>query len=86
MLAAVSGFFMFLHLNRYRIVVTIPQRVLILDAGPDSLRTARGVAAELPRSTRLGPASGLWHVIPAAGRTSGSTALFNDIRAADAAA
>ena len=41
-LAAVSGFFMFLHLNRYRIIVIIPQRVLILDAGPDSLRTARG--------------------------------------------
>ena len=75
-LAAVSGFFMFLHLNRYRIIVIIPQRVLILDAGPDSMRTARGVAAELPRSTRLGPASGLWHVIPAAGRTSGSTAAF----------
>jgi hypothetical protein len=75
-LAAVSGFFMFLHLNRYRIIVIIPQRVLILDAGPDSMRTARGVAAGLPRSTRLGPASGLWHVISAAGRTSGSTAAF----------
>ena len=75
-LAAVSGFFMFLHLNRYRIIVIIPQRVLILDAGPDSMRTARGVAAGLPRSTRLGPPSGLWHVIPAAGRTSGSTAAF----------
>ena len=74
-LAAVSGFFMFLHLNRYRIIVIIPQRVLILDAGPDSMRTARGVAAELPRSTRLGLASGLWHVIQAAGRTSGSTAF-----------
>ena len=75
-LAAISGFFMFLHLNRYRIIVIIPQRVLILDAGPDSMRTARGVAAGLPRSTRLGPPSGLWHVIPAAGRTSGSTAAF----------
>jgi hypothetical protein len=47
--------------------------VLILDAGRDSMRTARGVVAELPRSTRLGPASGLWHVIPAVGRTSGYT-------------
>jgi hypothetical protein len=45
LLAAVSGFFMFLRLNRYRILVITPQRVLILDAGRDSMRTAHGVVA-----------------------------------------
>jgi hypothetical protein len=87
LLAAVSGFFMFLHLNRYRILVITPQRVLILDAGRDSMRIARGVVAELPRSTRLGPASGLWHVIPAAGENLRvHRRFFNDIQTADAAA
>ena len=66
LVAEVSGVFNLLTLNRYRIVVITPQRVLILDAGGDSMTTARGVVAQLPRSTRLGPPSGLWHVIPAA--------------------
>ena len=32
---------MFLNLNRYRIVVVTSQRVLVLDAGKASMRTAR---------------------------------------------
>jgi hypothetical protein len=84
LLAAVSGFFMFLRLNRYRIVAVTSQRVLILDAGWASMKTARGVVAELPRSTRLGPASGLWHVIPAAGENLRvHRRFFKDIEAAD---
>jgi hypothetical protein len=67
LVAAVSGVFLFLGLNHYRIVAVTPQRVLILDAGRASMKTARGVVAELPRSTQLGPPTGLWHVIPAAG-------------------
>ena len=52
LVAEVGGVFKLLGLNRYRIVVITPQRVLILDAGGDSMTTARGVVAELPRSTR----------------------------------
>ena len=48
LLAAVSGFFMFLRLNRYRIVAVTPQRVLILDAGRASMTDSLRVAAELP--------------------------------------
>jgi hypothetical protein len=58
------GHLVFLGLNRYRIFVVTPARVLVLDAGKVSMKKARGVVAELPRSTRLGPGSGLWHVIP----------------------
>jgi hypothetical protein len=29
------------------------------------MKTARGVVTELPRSTRLGPGSGVWHQVPA---------------------
>jgi hypothetical protein len=84
LLAAVTGVFMFLGLNRYRIVVVTSQRVLILDAGRASMKTARGVVAELPRSTRLGPPSGLWHVIPAAGENLRvHRRFFRDIETAD---
>jgi hypothetical protein len=84
LLAAVTGVFMFLGLNRYRIVVITSQRVLILDAGRASMKTARGVVAELPRSTRLGPPSGLWHVIPAAGENLRvHRRFFPDIETAD---
>ena len=84
LLATVSGFFLFLHLNRYRIVAVTSQRVLILDAGRESMKAARGVVAELPRSTRLGPPSGLWHVIPAAGENLRvHRRFFKDIDAAD---
>jgi len=84
--AALSGIFVFLGLNRYRILVATPKRILILDAGKTGMTKARGVVAELPRSTRLGPASGVWHVIPV-----GSEKLrvhrrfFKDIETADAA-
>src|ERR1022692_636925 len=86
LLAAVTGVFMFLGLNRYRIVVVTSQRVLILDAGRASMKTACGVVAELPRSTRLGPPSGLWHVIPAAGENLRvHRRFFRDMEPADPA-
>lgn len=86
-LAALGGIFIFLGLNRYRMLVVTPQRILILDTGKASMKKARGVVAELPRSTRLGPASGVWHVIPANGENLRvHRRFFKDIEAADAAA
>ena len=64
-LAALTGFFVFLSLNRYRILVVTPARIVVLDAGKTGMKKARGVVGELPRSTRLGPGTGLWHRIPA---------------------
>jgi hypothetical protein len=87
LLAAVTGVFMFLNLNRYRIVVVTSQRVLVLDAGRASMKTAHGLVAELPRRTMLGPPSGLWHVIPAAGENLHvHRRFFKDIETADTAA
>ncbi len=86
-LAALTGVFVFLGLNKYRIVVATPQRILVLDAGRASMKKARGVVAELPRSTRLGPASGVWHKIPASGETLRvHRRFFKDIETADAQA
>ena len=86
-LAALTGIFVFLGLNRYRIFVVTPARVLVLDAGKVSMKKARGVVAELPRSTRLGPASGLWHMIPVNDEKLRVHRRFHkDIQTADAAA
>jgi hypothetical protein len=64
-LAALTGIFVFLHLNRYRILAVTPTRIMVLDAGRSSMKKARGVVMELPRSTRLGPGTGMWHQVPA---------------------
>jgi hypothetical protein len=86
-LAILTGVFVFLGLNHYRMFVVTPQRVLVLDTGKVSMKKARGVVAELPRSTRLGPASGLWHVIPVNSEKLRVHRRFHkDIQTADAAA
>jgi hypothetical protein len=63
--AALTGIFVFLGLNHYRILAVTPTRIVVLDAGKTSIKKARGVVTELPRSTRLGPGTGMWHQIPA---------------------
>jgi hypothetical protein len=85
-LAALTGFLVFLSLNRYRIIAVTPARIVVLDAGKVSMKRARGVVTELPRSTRLGPGSGLWQRIPAGGETLRvHRRFFKDLDAADAA-
>src|ERR1700683_3956414 len=58
-MAELTVIFVFLNFNRYRIFVVTPGRILVLDAGKTSTKKARGVVAELPRSTRLGPGPGM---------------------------
>jgi hypothetical protein len=84
LLAGLTGVFVFLSLNRYRILAVTPNRIVVLDAGKTSMKKARGVVMELPRSTRLGPPSGVWHQIPA-GREKLRVhrRFYKDIQAAD---
>ena len=87
LLAGLTGVFVFLGLNHYRILAVTPNRILVLDAGKVSMAKARGVVLELPRSTRLGPATGLWHQIPAGSETLRvHRRFFSDIETADALA
>jgi hypothetical protein len=84
--AALTGVFVFLGLNHYRIVAVTPARIVVLDAGKVSMKKARGVVTELPRSTQLGPATGLWHRIPAGQETLRvHRRFFKELRAADGA-
>jgi hypothetical protein len=73
-------------INRYRMVVVTDQRILVLDTGKWNTTKARGIVAELPRSTRLGPATGLWYPIDTgAGKLRVHRRFFKDIAAADGA-
>jgi hypothetical protein len=86
-LAALTGVFVFLGLNRYRIIAVTTDRIVVLDTGKVSMKTARGVVTELPRSTRLGPGTGMWHQIPVGEETLRvHRRFFKDIETADAAA
>ena len=86
-LAALTGIFVFLGFNRYRILAVTPTRIVVLDAGKTSMKKARGVVMELPRSTRLGPGTGLWHQIPAGSETLRvHRRFFKDIDTADSVA
>jgi hypothetical protein len=86
-LAALTGVFAFLGFNRYRILVVTPGRILALDAGKSSMKKARGIVMELPRTTLLGPGAGLWHRIPAGQENLRvHRRFFKDIENADAAA
>ena len=83
--AGLAGIFVFLGLNRYRIFAVTPARIVVLDAGKTSMKTARGVVTVLPRSTRLGPATGMWHKIPVGSETLRvHRRFFKDIETADA--
>jgi hypothetical protein len=85
-IAALGGILFFLGLNRYRILVATPERILVLDAGIWSMKKARGVVIELPRATRLGPGSGLWHVVAVVkgDKLRVHRRFFKDLAAADA--
>jgi hypothetical protein len=85
--AILGGVLFFLGLNRYRMIVVTPARILLLDTGVWGMTKAKGVVAEWPRTTRLGPTSGaLWHVIPVGDKKLRiHRRFFKDIAAADAA-
>ena len=73
-LAALTGIFRLPPFNRYRILAVTPTRIVVLDAGRSSMKKARGVVTELPRSTRLGPGRECGTRSPRARRSSGCTA------------
>jgi hypothetical protein len=86
-LAALTGIFVFLGFNHYRILAVTPNRIVVLDAGKARMSTARGVVMELPRATRLGPGTGMWHKIPAGDQTLRvHRRFYKDIETADSVA
>jgi hypothetical protein len=84
MLFPLVGWIIMLIINKYRIFAVTNQRILVLDAGKLSMKKARGAVDELPRATRLGPASGIWHKIETGSETLRvHRRFFKDIATAD---
>lgn len=85
--AAFAGVLFFLPLNRYRVLAVTDRRIVVLDAGKFSFKKARAFVMELPRSTRLGPGSGIWHQVPAGAETLRvHRRFFKDMDTADSVA
>ena len=50
-----------LFTNAYRVVVVTDRRILVCRSGRLVSSSVKEVLRELPRSTRIGPATGCWH-------------------------
>lgn len=73
--------------NSYRVVVVTDRRVLVCRSGRFRTTPVIEVLRELPRNTRIGPASGLWWRCETLGdRLFVHKRFHKDIDAADAAA
>jgi hypothetical protein len=82
------GLLPFLLANHYRCVVATDRRLLVLDSGRLASTSPRSIVRALPRSTRIGPPTGmLWYVTGNLGETLHiAKRFFKDIASADAAA
>ena len=58
-LGALGGILL-IFFNRYRPVVVTDRRIVITDAGRWAQSKPKTIVASVPRSTQIGPPSGLW--------------------------
>jgi hypothetical protein len=58
---ALLTYWLIIFKNAYRVVVVTDRRILVCHSGRLSMTKVKDVVRELPRSTQIGPASGLWH-------------------------
>jgi hypothetical protein len=72
--------------NTYRVVVVTDRRILVCRSGRLTMTPVHEVLRELPRSTRIGPPSGLWWRCATLGERLYIHKRFHkDVNAADAA-
>lgn len=70
--------------NSYRVVVVTDRRILVCRSGRLTMTPVKAVLAEYSRSTRIGPASGLWYKCETLGERMYVHKRFHkDIAAAD---
>jgi hypothetical protein len=83
----ILGYVIFFAVNKYRCVVVTDQRIVVFDSGKISTASPKAIVAEVPRSTRLGPPSGLWHTVSLGGEDLKVHKRFHkDIQQADSLA
>jgi hypothetical protein len=84
---AIISYWIIIAKNAYRIIVVTDRRILLCTTGRLTVTPVKAVLREYPRSTRLGPPSGLWHTTEALGEKLWIHKRFaKDIEAADSAA
>ena len=73
--------------NAYRVVIATDRRILVCQTGRMSMTPVKAVLHEFPRSTRIGPAGGLWYKCETLGEPLYIAKRFHkDVEAADALA
>jgi hypothetical protein len=83
---ALISYWIIVFKNAYRVVVVTDRRILVCNSGRISMTPVKGILRELPRATKIGPASGLWYKTEALGeRLYIGKRFHKDIAAADAA-
>jgi hypothetical protein len=83
---ALISYWIIIFKNAYRVVVVTDRRILVCSSGRVTMTPVKEVLRELPRATRIGPASGLWYKTEALGeRLYVNKRFHKDIAAADAA-
>jgi hypothetical protein len=83
---AIISFWIIIAKDAYRIIVVTDRRILLCKTGRMTVTPVKSVIREYPRSTKLGPASGLWHTTEALGEKLWiHKRYFKDIETADSA-
>ena len=83
---ALISYWIIIIKNSYRVIVVTDRRILVGRSGRFTTTPIKEVLRELPRSTRIGPASGLWYKTDSLGETMYVAKRFHkDITEADAA-
>ncbi len=78
------SFWIIIAKDAYRVVVVTDRRILVCKSGRFRVTPVNEVVRELPRSTRIGPASGLWYRCESLGQRLYINKRFHkDIAAAD---
>jgi hypothetical protein len=82
---ALLSYWIVMFKNAYRVVVVTNQRILVTKSGRLRTTPVGEVVGEFPRSTKIGPASGVWYKCDTLGeRLYVHKRYHKDIAAADA--
>src|SRR5664279_204402 len=58
---ALISYWIIIFKDAYRVIVVTDRRILVCKSGRVTMTPVKEVVRELPRATRIGPASGLWY-------------------------
>jgi hypothetical protein len=82
---ALISYWIIIFKNAYRVVVVTDRRIVVCRSGRLRVTLVKDIVTELPRSTRIGPPSGLWWRCETLGeRLYVHRRFHKDVNAADA--